>query len=71
MAPPDPVLPVSLTVDRLVVGLLVESQLLGRFDQLAELVAGLALAAGHEPGQVSLFGRPTSVELDYTQLKGY
>jgi len=21
--------------------------------------------------QVSLFGRPTSVELDYTQLKGY
>jgi len=21
--------------------------------------------------QVSLFGRPTSIELDYTQLKGY
>ena len=43
----------------------------GPFTDFSGTVQDIDPDKGKVKVEVSLFGRPTSVELDYTQLKGY
>jgi len=43
----------------------------GPFNEFSGTVQGISPEKGKVKVEVSLFGRPTSIELDYTQLKGY
>jgi transcriptional antiterminator NusG len=43
----------------------------GPFTDFSGTVQEVYADKGKVKVEVSLFGRPTSVELDYTQLKGY
>jgi len=43
----------------------------GPFSEFSGTVQEVHADKGKVKVEVSLFGRPTSVELDYTQLKGY